>query len=159
MISGLRGHANPAAPGGKERRTWFGYFARMTFGPILLCLWYWLDLNDPTGRPEHGKVLSAIAFFWGVVVLSTMAPFVADLCRESRPGCGSAMTFFLAFATLVFAMAFSIEGFRIFSKYRGGGATDALAAAAPAAERAAAEVAVAEIQQRRSAGGDYEATA
>lgn len=141
-----------------HKRSRFGRLMRATLDPALDWVFYRFDLNGPNGRPDHGKVLSTFAFFWGITVLTLAGPIVAELCRAGAAGCGLALSMYLAFAALVFGMAFGAQGFRIWAKYRAGGTADALSETATATVRAQADVAIAEIQQRRAAGGDYEAT-
>lgn len=110
---------------------------RATLDPVLDWVFYRLDLNGPNGRPDHGKVFSTLAFLWGITILTLAGPEVALLCRAGAAGCGLALSMYMAFAALVFAMAFGAQGFRIWAKYRGGGTTDAAGRVASSFEDAA----------------------
>lgn len=120
-----------------RHRSYFGRLMRNTLDPVLDWAYYRLDLNDAQGRPDHGKVFSTVAFIWGIGVLTLAGPEVAVLCRAGAAGCGLALSMYLAFAALVFAMAFGAQGFRIWAKYRGGGTTEAAGQVAASFEDAA----------------------
>ena len=127
---------NLPGPHGDEKRGVVGLFLRRILGPT----WYWLDLVDRKGRPDHGKIFGAIAFFWGLVVLWDIHAHL-----QHQP---ELMPFFLGFAALVFLAPYGIRGLAMWLKSRGGGTVDVVGEAAKAA-----------IAARRSHGdGTFEPT-
>lgn len=130
-------------PDGPNRRGVWSRLLRYWLEPI----YYWLDLRDRFGRPDHGKIFSTVAFLFGLVGLAIFSPVVMEMCRKAVPGCGMVLAAFLAMMALVFAMAFGLAGYRVWAKNKGGGTEEALTTAINA-----------EIAARRAQGGDYEVT-
>lgn len=134
---------------GENRRGIWSRTLRYWLEPV----YYWWDLRDYRGRPDHGKILSSVAFFFGLTGLAYFGPIVAQMCRTAQAGCATALGFFLAYSVLVFAMAFGLAGFRAYVKYRGGGTAEGFTQIATTEAKLAAE-----IVERRKQGGDYEVT-
>lgn len=177
-----KGRPSGQSSTGEEQRTIVSKVLRLVMDPWLDQIYYWLDLRTPPtpdapkGHPNHGKVLSTVAFFFGLVGLAVFGQTVDRLCggverllivatKGAGPtldvaalaqlvrACALTTAALLAYAALVFAMAFGIAGFRTWAMTRGGGAADALG-------RAAAAAMSSEVLARRQASedGTYEAT-
>lgn len=153
---------------------------RLFVEPWLDLIYYYLDLrhpptpDSPKGHPNHDKVLSSIAFFFGLVGLAIFGESVVTTCaaverlvflmaKGALPvdaqaigglvkACALMTASLLAYGALVFGMAFSLSGFRTWAKTKGGGTTETLARAAEAVVNADIET------RRRQGGGDFEVT-
>lgn len=136
-------------PGGAEARTLWSQLCRYWLPPI----YYFLDLNDRTGRPNHGKVLSTVAFFLGCVGI--VAAGTGVLREDSIKGHASELAWILAYSALVFSLPFGLSGFKVWASTKGGGTTEALARIGVADLQTSAEVAA----RRAQGGGDFEVTA
>lgn len=165
------------ATGSMEYRTRVGRLLRWAVGPWLDALYYWFDLRqkpapgERQGHPDHNKVLSTIAFFFGLVGVGMYGTATLDMCvavhdlltgkvaipiESAQLGiivkaCALMTTSLLAYAALVFGMAFGLSGFRVWAKSKGGGTSEAVA-------QVATEAVNAEVAARRAQGGDFEVT-
>lgn len=120
-----------------HQRSRFGRLMRFTIDPIFDYLYWRLDLNDASGRPDHAKVLGTIAFLGGCFWLLVFAPIVLEACQKQAPGCGLMLASFFAGFVFVSFLAFGLAGLRVWGKTRGGGTTDALGEVASSFEEAA----------------------
>jgi hypothetical protein len=167
-----------AATGGEEQRTRVGRFLRFFVAPWLDALYYWFDLRkSPSpgqrqGHPDHNKVLSTIAFFFGLIGVGMFGTATLSMCvavldllegknaipitpealSQLTKSCALMTTALLGYAALVFGMAFGLSGFRVWAKGK------ASAATAEALGKVAAEAVNEQIAARRQQGGDYEVT-
>lgn len=175
-----QGRPSQELGGSLEHRTIISQIFRLLVDPWLDQLYYWLDLRRapgpgaPKGYPDHNKVLSSVAFFFGLVGLAIFGREVVDTCaavqrlvsvvsKGATPidagaltalvkACALMTASLLAYAALVFGMAFGLSGFRTWAKSK------AASSHADALGRAAEAAAAPEIAARRELGGDYEAT-
>lgn len=150
-----QGRSSGTSTTGTEQRTLVSQATRVLVDPWLDQLYYRLDLRqaptngDPKGHPDHSKVLSTIAFFFGLVGLAYFGTIVVRGCGAVErlalligknaitldpavlgvllKSCSIMTAALLAYAGLVFAMAFGLAGFRTWAKTRGGGTSDTLA--------------------------------
>jgi hypothetical protein len=156
-----------------NRRRWLNRVLRSTVDPPIDWIYWRLDLLNH-GYPDHNKVLSSVAFFFGLVGLAIFGQTVVTTCAAVErlvflvakgaatvdgaglgalvKACALMTAALLGYAALVFGMAFGLSGFRTWAKSRGGGTTEALG-------RVAAAAANPEVAARRVAGGnEYEIT-
>jgi len=159
-----------------QRRSWPGRFLRMVVDPWVNWVFWRLNLDDGHGHPDHNKVMSSIAFFFGLVGLALFGTVVVRSCDAVErlvfligknaisigagelgvllKSCSVMTAALLAYAALVFGMAFGLSGFRTWAKTRGGGTAEALAqigAAASFDSLAAAALAAATPEGRERA--------
>jgi hypothetical protein len=127
---------------------------RNTIDPPLDWVCFRLDLNT-NGRPNHSKVLSTIAFGFGLVGLAMFGKEVVETCGAVQrlvnlaakglvpinaetlgplvKSCALMTAALLAYAALVFGMPFGLSGFKVWASTKGGGTTESLSRAAEAA--------------------------
>lgn len=134
-----------------DARTLVGRLLRRFVDPWVDYMYFRLDLNDERGRPSHAKVMSTAAFLFGLVGLGAFGPLVLHLCEVEAPGCVAALGFFLAYAALVFAMAFGLQGYRIWAKSKT--AQDTVSSFTDVA-KATMDIAA----RRKAGGGTFEVT-
>jgi hypothetical protein len=156
-----------------QRRRLLNRVLRKTVDPLISWAFHWLDLNDRDGRPNHSKILSTVAFGFGLVGLAMFGKEVVETCGAVQrlanlaakgivpisvdtlnplvKSCALMTAALLAYAALVFGMPFGLSGFKVWASTKGGGTVDALG-------KTAATVANAEVAARRQIGGDVEPT-
>ena len=157
-------------------RRWPNRLLRWAVDPWMDYVFWRLDLNTG-GRPNHGKVLSTIAFFFGLVGLGIFGTTTVRLCsavervlflamKGAVPidpaaigqlvrACALTTAALLAYAALVFGMPFGLSGFKVWATTKGGGTTEALGQVGAAAAQTSAEIAA----RRAQGGDDFEVTA
>jgi hypothetical protein len=155
-----------------NRRRWPNRLLRWAVDPWLDWVFFRLDLNT-NGRPSHSKLLSTVAFFFGLIGLGMFGKEVVETCGAVQrlvnlaakglvpidvatlgplvKSCALMTAALLAYAALVFGMPFGLSGFKVWASTKGGGTVDALG-------KTAEGVVNAEVAARRKIGGDVEPT-